>query len=51
MLVNCLFSDRTPKESESITDCQDYFEISEAKRCFAIADGASQSFYSAIWAE
>ncbi len=51
MPVNCLFSGRTPKESESITDCQDYFEINEAGGCFAIADGASQSFYPAIWAE
>jgi serine/threonine protein phosphatase PrpC len=51
MLVNHLFSGRTPKDSESITDCQDYFEINEARGCFAIADGASQSFYPAIWAK
>jgi serine/threonine protein phosphatase PrpC len=51
MPVNHLFSGRTPKESESITDCQDYFEINEAGGCFAISDGASQSFYPAIWAK
>ena len=51
MPVHHLFSGRTPKESESITDCQDYFEINEARGCFAIADGASQSFYPAIWAK
>ena len=51
MPVNLIFSDRTPKESESLTDCQDYFEVNEARGCCAIADGASQSFYPAIWAE
>ena len=51
MPVNHLFGGRTPKEKESITDCQDYFEINEAKGCFAITDGASQSFYPAIWAK
>jgi hypothetical protein len=51
MPVHTLFQGRTPKESESITDCQDYFAIDKEKACFAIADGSSQSFYPAIWAE
>jgi serine/threonine protein phosphatase PrpC len=51
MLINCLFSGRTPKESETISDCQDYFMANEAEGCFALADGASQSFYPSIWAE
>jgi serine/threonine protein phosphatase PrpC len=51
MLVNYRPPYRTPKEGESITDCQDDFEINQTKGCFAIADGASQSFYPAIWAK
>lgn len=46
-----IFSGRTHKKNESITDCQDCFQINEAGNCFAIADGASQSFYPNIWAE
>lgn len=46
-----IFSGRTHKENESITDCQDCFQINEAENCFAIADGASQSFYPNIWAQ
>ncbi|MFB2876640.1 hypothetical protein [Floridanema aerugineum] len=46
-----IFRGRTPKKNENITDCQDCFEINEAENCFAIADGASQSFYPNIWAE
>jgi hypothetical protein len=46
-----IFSGRTHKKNESITDCQDCFQINEAENCFAIADGASQSFYPNIWAE
>ena len=42
---------RTHKENENISDCQDYFQINTEKNCFAIADGASQSFYPSIWAE
>ena len=42
---------KTPKENESLTDCQDYLYANEANSCFAIADGASQSFYPSIWAE
>lgn len=44
-----IFSGRTHKESENISDCQDFFAVN--KNCFAIADGASQSFYPSIWAE
>lgn len=51
MRIIPIFSGRTHKENESITDCQDYFQANEAKSCFAIADGASQSFYPSIWAE
>ena len=46
-----IFSGRTHKKNESITDCQDCFQINEAGNCLAIADGASQSFYPNIWAE
>lgn len=46
-----IFSGRTHKKNESITDCQDCFQINEAGNYFAIADGASQSFYPNIWAE
>ncbi len=42
---------KTPKENESLTDCQDYLYANEANSCFAIADGASQSFYPSIWAK
>ena len=44
-----IFSGRTHKENESINDCQDNFQFAE--NCFAIADGASQSFYSGVWSE
>lgn len=45
------FSDRTHKEMETISGCQDNFSCNEAKNCFAIADGATQSFYSSIWSK
>lgn len=45
------FSDRTHKEMENISGCQDNFSSNEAKNCFAIADGATQSFYSSIWSK
>ncbi|WP_072925214.1 PP2C family serine/threonine-protein phosphatase [Microcystis aeruginosa] len=45
------FSDRTYKEMETISGCQDNFSYNEAKNCFAIADGATQSFYSSIWSK
>lgn len=45
------FSDRTHKEMETISGCQDDFSHSEDKNCFAIADGATQSFYSSIWSK
>jgi serine/threonine protein phosphatase PrpC len=45
------FSDRTHKEMETMTSCQDDFSYNEAKNCFAIADGATQSFYSSIWSK
>jgi len=51
MAVNLIFSGRTQKENETISDCQDYFQINKKESCFAIADGASQSFYPSIWAE
>ncbi|TRU47945.1 MAG: protein phosphatase 2C family protein [Microcystis aeruginosa Ma_QC_Ca_00000000_S207] len=43
------FSYKTHKEMETMTSCQDDFSYNEAKNCFAIADGATQSFYSSIW--
>jgi serine/threonine protein phosphatase PrpC len=45
------FSDRTHKEMETISGCQDNFSYNEANNCFAIADGATQSFYSSIWSK
>ena len=45
------FSGRTHKEMETISGCQDNFSHSEDKNCFAIADGATQSFYSSIWSK
>lgn len=51
MSIHCLFSGRIPKENEQIKDCQDHLEIDIAKKCCAIADGSSQSFYPGIWAE
>ncbi|BCU12447.1 protein phosphatase 2C domain-containing protein [Microcystis aeruginosa] len=45
------FSHRTHKEMETISGCQDNFSYNEAKNCFAIADGATQSFYSSIWSK
>ncbi|AKV65721.1 PP2C family serine/threonine-protein phosphatase [Microcystis panniformis] len=45
------FSYRTHKEMETISGCQDNFSYNEAKNCFAIADGATQSFYSSIWSK
>ncbi len=45
------FSHRTHKEMETISGCQDNFSCNEAKNCFAIADGATQSFYSSIWSK
>ncbi|MFM6266789.1 MAG: hypothetical protein ACKPFA_09840, partial [Dolichospermum sp.] len=51
MSIELIFSGRTHKENESINDCQDYFQVNLENNCFAIADGASQSFYPSIWAE
>lgn len=51
MQIIPVFSGRTQKESESLTDCQDYFSENVENGSFAIADGASQSFYPSIWAE
>jgi serine/threonine protein phosphatase PrpC len=36
---------------ETISGCQDNFSYNKAKNCFAIADGATQSFYSSIWSK
>jgi serine/threonine protein phosphatase PrpC len=51
MSIKLIFNGRTHKENESINDCQDYFQANLENNCFAIADGASQSFYPSIWAE
>ena len=48
--INETFSGKLPKENENIDDCQDFYKCDNRGR-FAIADGASQSFYSNIWAE
>lgn len=51
MSISLIFSGRTHKQSETISDCQDYYQSNSEKDCFAIADGASQSFYPSLWAE
>ncbi|MBD2665401.1 hypothetical protein B6N60_02772 [Richelia sinica FACHB-800] len=51
MSIKIIFHGRTHKENESINDCQDYFQVNPENNCFAITDGASQSFYPSIWAE
>ncbi len=51
MSIQIIFSGRTHKESETITDCQDFFHQNLEQHCIAIADGASQSFYPSLWAE
>ena len=51
MSISLIFHGRTQKEKENLSDCQDYLETNTEKNCFAIADGASQSFYPSIWAE
>jgi len=50
-IIHIFFSGRTHKEAESISDCQDQFQVNLEKRCFAIADGSSQSFYPSLWAK
>lgn len=47
--LKVIASFRTHKEKETISGCQDFSCYN--KNCFAIADGATQSFYSSIWAE
>jgi len=39
----------THKQGESKQDCQDAYDINKEKYRYAIADGATQSFYSAYW--
>ncbi|BAQ61876.1 hypothetical protein GM3708_2282 [Geminocystis sp. NIES-3708] len=51
MSIHIIFSGRTHKENETIADCQDFFHLNSELNCFAIADGASQSFYPSLWAE
>ncbi|MDE0088374.1 MAG: hypothetical protein OXU23_21810 [Candidatus Poribacteria bacterium] len=40
-----------PKEGETLTDCQDAIELNEDKSRYAVADGATRSFYPKMWAE
>ncbi|MBL1209141.1 protein phosphatase 2C family protein [Geminocystis sp. GBBB08] len=51
MSIIPIFSGRTHKEAESISDCQDHFQVNLKTNCFAIADGSSQSFYPSLWAK
>lgn len=51
MSIRLIFSGRTHKQNETISDCQDYYQSNVEKDSFAIADGASQSFYPSLWAE
>ena len=42
---------RTHKEAETREDCQDAYSIQSRRGRYAIADGATQSFYPAQWAK
>lgn len=41
----------THKKAESLDDCQDAFEVNKEHSRYAIADGATRSFFSKCWAE
>jgi serine/threonine protein phosphatase PrpC len=41
----------THKHAESPDDCQDYSSQDDEKRRYAVADGATQSFFARVWAE
>ena len=40
----------TYKEAESLDDCQDAWNRNDEKRCYAVADGATRSFFPKEWA-
>lgn len=42
---------KTPKINEQFSDCQDSYALSTSGSRVAISDGATQSFYSGIWAQ
>lgn len=44
-----IFSERTAKECERLADCQDFFLVRGS--VVAVADGASRSFFSGVWAK
>ena len=48
MLRAALF--RTPKAGETLDDCQDSGAFNRATGLFAVADGATRSFFPGIWA-
>ncbi len=39
------------KEGETLTDCQDAIDLNEDISRYAVADGATRSFYPKMWAE
>jgi Protein phosphatase 2C len=47
--IECLFAGKTQKAQENPEDCQDAFHVKE--NLFAIADGATQSFFPGIWSD
>ena len=46
-----VYSFITHKKEESLDDCQDAFEVNEEHSRYAIADGATLSFFPKRWAE
>jgi len=42
---------KTHKQSETMNDCQDAYSFNEDKKRFAIADGASRSFFPSQWSQ
>jgi hypothetical protein len=41
----------TYKKAESLNDCQDAFEVNKEHSRYAVADGATRSFFPKCWAE
>ncbi|HCI79961.1 MAG TPA: hypothetical protein DHW02_09730, partial [Ktedonobacter sp.] len=45
--VRCLM---LPKEGEPLVECQDRYALDDSQRCYALADGVSNSFVPGPWA-
>lgn len=51
MINLTVYSFITHKKAESLDDCQDAFEVNEEHSRYAVADGATLSFFPKRWAE